>query len=505
MSSHPSQKDWLILECQACGSPMKVRAEAARLTRVACPACRSPVPVQPTGHSAGSPEFRAAMPQDSDRIIPESTRRLPAGDLNEEFIPSLGNADSPRAVPPVSDDVFFGSLRTTDELHSGSHIKIKKRRKQGAKGSRDILADWDTTLESLPEAELDSDPWTESVPIPEEVVKEKTRDFVVSEDREGGNIVRRVKRIRKRRLFTWAQLFFRRLSLGMRMVAITAVAAIAVGGVWLGIDVFRKHFKPVTYDDVVADTRPGQIHLTSRDEEDAAGAVKAFLAAVGADAKLKHVRLPKRVQPMMEKWYGRYQDQPAATGEVFERDKLLAGGVYFVLLELEVIEQTPASSGTNKLKRRFAVEETEHKDGQRTYRVDWETAVQWRPMSWEEFKSTRPSYNVPFRIKAQSCSYYNHSFVDEKKWLAAQLYYPQTDGTNEYLFYGYIQRDTKAYEQLSSYIESGYNPALILNLRYPDNSVSADQVIIDSIEHDSWFYTTDVSPAEEKKPAAPSR
>ena len=474
---------------------MKVRAEAVNGRRVACPTCGSPVAVQVPG-SAQSPEFRAAMPQDSDRTVAQPSRLRPAGDSlhKEEFAPTLaGRTSEEREAAMPYDDTFLRNLKSTDDFQSGEHVKVKKRRRQGASGTRDVLTDWDTTLETLPEAELYSDPWTESVPIPEEVIKERTRDFVVSEHREDGNTVRRVKRVRKRRLFTWAQLFFRRLSFGMRVFTIAIVTAIAFGGFAYGVMVFRQHFVPVTFDDVVAESRPGREFITSQDESSAADAVAKFLAVTGAEGKLPLVRLPARVQPLMEDWYRRFPDRAATIGEVRTRSKVVAEGLFFVIVELDVIE--PGPDGIKRT-RSFAVEETEREDGGRDYKVDWETAVEWRPMSFEEFKQTQPRHNVAFRVKIRGSSYYNHAFADESKWLAAEVYYPYPD-RNEFLFHGYLERGTAVFNDLALWTGSGCNAAVIVNVRYPKDAVSRDQVILDSLVHDSWFYT-------ENKPPEPS-
>jgi len=502
MSSPPSAKEWLILQCQACGAAMKVRAGELAGRRVACPSCRSPVAVQPPGNNQAE-EFRAPLAQDSDRV---STAPLPSPPAEEfqgtvDFTPSPGQlARSEFGEEPAPDDEFLHHLKSTEDYHSGEHIRVKKRRRRGSAGHREILTDWDTALETLPEAEIYSDPWTESVPIPEEVIQEKTRDFVVSEHREEDNTVRRVKRVRKRRLFTWAQLFFRRLSLGMRLLTISIVAVIALAGVAWGIVIFRKHFQPVTFDDVVAESRLPQEFITSQDESSAAEAVAQFLAAVGPEAKLRHVRLPARVKPLMEEWYARHADRVLTAGEVLSRNKIRSGSQYFVLLEMEVIDAAKTSdSYDHRQKKHFAVEETEA-GGMRTYRVDWETAVEWRAMSFDEFKITRPTASVPFRIKLRASNYYNHDFADEKKWLATEIYFPHPQTGIEKLFNGYLERGTPAFREIAPITESGRNPAMIVNLRYPANSISRDQVIIDSVVLDSWFYSEDVPPGEERRP-----
>ena len=130
MSALTSPKDWLILQCHACGSPMKVRAQAAAGARVSCPVCRSPVAVE-RGADMRSPEFRADLPQNRDRQPNESPHRKPAEEQDEEFIPGFAKqaARNPMAefsgVLPEHDDSFLQNLKRTEEHHSGKHVKVK--------------------------------------------------------------------------------------------------------------------------------------------------------------------------------------------------------------------------------------------------------------------------------------------------------------------------------------------------------------------------------------------
>lgn len=489
---------------------MKVRVQSAMAARVSCPVCRSPVAVQSQAESK-SPEFRAELPTAADRTPGDISRQRAMKEFqpDPEFIPTLGNrvagaAESRPAVPVSDEENFLRDLKPTDEEHDGKHFRVKKRRKKTSESRRDRLTDWDTVAEALPEAEIHSDTWLAPVPIPEEVIIVNERDVVVGEHLEDGQTVRRVKRVRRRAIFTLAQLFFRRLSYGMRVLAIAMVSGIGIGGVWYGIRVFRQKFTPVTLEDVVAEERPARVFLSSQDESGAADAVVAFLAAEGVEQKLPHVRLPNRVRPLMEAWYQKYPDKAAKAGEVKSRAKTRAGDAYFVIVEMDVTAPDPGNPDVLRTEpRSFAVEEFE-KDLLRSYKVDWETSVEWREMSFADFKSKQPRTPVPFRIKIRGGDYYNHGFTDENKWLASELYYPYPDGRNEFQFYGYLDRGSKAWEQLAIYTEPGNNASVIVTLRYPEDAVSRDQVIIDSLVHPSWFYTKDVPPEGFDAPPSPA-
>jgi hypothetical protein len=106
----------------------------------------------------------------------------------------------------------------------------------------------------------------------------------------------------------------------------------------------------------------------------------------------------------------------------------------------------------------------------------------------------------PFRVKLRGSTYYNHAFADEKKWFGTEIYFPKPGfETFETLFYGYMDRNSEAYRRLSPIVESGLNPSVIVNLRYVNNSISPEQVVIDSVVHDSWFFVENVPPKEYRR------
>jgi hypothetical protein len=120
-------------------------------------------------------------------------------------------------------------------------------------------------------------------------------------------------------------------------------------------------------------------------------------------------------------------------------------------------------------------------------------------MSFEEFRRQQPRQAVPFRVKIEGSDYYNHGFLDERRWLACRIYLPLADNTKEFLFHGYIDRRSKAWEDLAVYTDGSNNGSLIIGLRYPENAVSYDEVIVDGLIHPSWIYTKDL-PNPDTKP-----
>ncbi|HWB02181.1 MAG TPA: hypothetical protein VG796_04090 [Verrucomicrobiales bacterium] len=504
MSSTVSNpREWLILQCQACGSPMKVRAQAAAGSRVSCPVCRSPVVVNPAGGTQ-TPEFRVDVPRSSPEMTEAARRRLAEEEEDTEFTPSIGSLpEEERSLPrsAVPENEFFQSLKPIEEpAQEEDGKRVRKRRKKLSESRTGGLTDWNTLpLDQLPEAEILADTWLEPGALPEEAVREQERNTVVSETIEDGQTKRRIKKVRRRAIFGFAQLFFRRLSYGVRVTVVVISSIIGIGGLTYAIIVLRQKFKPVDFPDVAEEIRPSRNILASQDESGAYNAVAAFLQAQGVEKKLPLVRLPNRVRPLMEDWYRKQPDTPATAVEIIDRGKVRSDSAYYVKLRVAVKQPDPLDPAQLRtVVRDFMVEEIQQDDDTRIYKVDWEAAVNWRPMSFEEFRQQQPRQPVPFRVQIEGCDYYNHSFSDERRWLSCRLYLPQPDNTREFLFYGYIDRRSQAWNDLAIYTEPGNTGALILALKYPQNAISFDQVIVDSLVHPSWFYTKDVPPSGTK-------
>jgi hypothetical protein len=501
MSSSTNPQEWLVHQCQACGSPMKIRhALAAGGSRIQCPVCQSPVSLE-TG-AGGEEEFRAELPPAARS--PEAARRREElfSRRDEEFSGRTGRDPQPipsRPAPqapvreeaesaPLAEDGFLRGLKHTSEYESRRKVRVKKKRKAGMLRQEEV-GDWNTSRGEIPEARVGEDPWLKPLPLPEEAVAEHEAEFVVSEARDEGGVMRRVKRVKRRKLLTLGRLFFRRLSVTMRFVILGLAAALAGWGLWVGWEVIHRKWVALFYPGSADQGRPAQIFLTSHDEQDAMDVLTEYLKARTIEEKLRWVRLPERVKPLMEEWYRNNPDPPLTVSEITDREKIRAGNeetgiLYLVQLYLEVNEPDPLTPGqTRKSRRWFNIEEIG--SGQkRTYLVDWETSVGYQPMSWEQFRTRRPLQPVAFRVHMSlGGDYYNHEFTDEQRWQYARLSIPHPLEGMVFLFHGYIEAQSQAWRDLQH-----CDGSLILRLRYPQDSISADQVIVEGLEHSSWFY-----------------
>ena len=523
MSLSPPSQDWMVLQCGACGNRMKVRREVAFSSRLLCPGCHTPVPVQPDESIPMAQEYRPSPsplppasppPEGSLRTALPSREtlvmlggmpppgRLPANPpATPSFLPTR-NAAHPEfdGRPPEPEAELEEDEESVEDRHvhpeQRRRVKIKKRKTKRSNRLRYLeLTDWDqNALTEIPEAEIAADIWAEVRPIPEDVAPaQQENEYVVeSVDDEDGQTRTTKKKVRRRRLLLGARLLFLRFTWLSRYFTVALGVLVAGVGVY-GFYVFRQKYHA---PDLPPITEPpiDRAVLTHYDELGAEKTVRDFLAADGIEAKLAFVRQPERIRPLMKNWYrGERTAGPMTAGEVAMRDK--KGGDpgstrYYVILAMPVYVPDPLNPGsTYEEMTFFAIEEL--RDGPNsTYLVDWETSTGYQEIPLETYKATMPPEPWPFRIYMRSDDYYNHDFT-ELEWQCVALYYPGRD----FHLYGYINRISLEGRKLLEMIAGGNRIGIIAELAYPPNPASRDQVIVQRMLHPSWFYDTSAEAA----------
>lgn len=114
-------------------------------------------------------------------------------------------------------------------------------------------------------------------------------------------------------------------------------------------------------------------------------------------------------------------------------------------------------------------------------KIDWESWVGWSEMKWEDFLETKPVEGRVFRLKLYPIEYYNFEFSDDKKWKSYRLESP--DG--RYSIYGYVESESVLNARLRPSPDVKSVP-LMLSLKFPENSVSPNQVVIEEIVNEGW-------------------
>ena len=205
----------------------------------------------------------------------------------------------------------------------------------------------------------------------------------------------------------------------------------------------------------------------------------AYLAAERIEEMLPHVRDPERVAPLMEKWYARHEIKPLRFERLSVFEPVNIGTRSF----WKTLATVSTPDGGSRDLAPILVEQT----GKTTARVDWETAVCYQPMPWDEFVTTRPEDTpLDFRVVCEydRAGLYSHEFEDDEVWRCFLLTALDSD---EYAF-GYLRIDSDLdHRMYELYVRNrGRAPSLILRLNRPKGTLSPRGFIIEDIVSPHW-------------------
>ena len=124
------------------------------------------------------------------------------------------------------------------------------------------------------------------------------------------------------------------------------------------------------------------------------------------------------------------------------------------------------------------------------WKIDWESWADWSEVSWADFVAKKPVTPQRFRVRASVSAYYNFNFSDENKWRCYLL--QSVDG--EHQVYGYAETGSAQNDRMRLNGDLHDSP-MMLDIHFPADSGSANQVLIDRIVADDW-----VEPEEAPKP-----
>ncbi len=203
--------------------------------------------------------------------------------------------------------------------------------------------------------------------------------------------------------------------------------------------------------------------------------VRQFLAAESVAELQDVVRHPERVLPLMRHHYQSAPPVPTVmTGFRVLQPRTLDLNRTFWIASMDVEGASPR----NLLLEVIGPEEV---------RVDWETAVTYQPMDWDDFARDRPAgRSLEFRVQATPDSLHSHEFGDSGKWECYRLTAP---GAGETLF-GYAATGSAAAKKLSSVFAPGQkeSESVILRLLVPEGLRSPSGVVIEALASPRWTY-----------------
>jgi hypothetical protein len=513
---------------------MKIRREMVGPRAFLCPSCKAPISIEftnPDSAAANQPKKNTSwkgrygqlptskpkdvLPKPEPETKPEPENK-PAPEAKPAPEPKPAPAEGTVVLPPsrvvemgnspigqynpyantstdrrlntagmnTLDADFKSKLRTIDKVEP-SEPKRSSRRQKGR------LADWDSKLDTVPEAEQTDDEWPDR-PTTDHSDSDHER-YVTKVDIVDGQQVERIRRVeRRKKLNGWGRVY----SVIERMGWYTIGGILAVlisGGSWMLYKVSRQKTSSgaTSLSEMstrVKDDRVAQIGQLSKDDADAAVKVtQKFYEAANWTERITFCRRPDETRKKMENWYAQRPDSAltfyglvdyngaSAVKKTFVKDS----GVFLFL---------SVSVGPEKRTRYVAVEQIPGKTGEPAqYLVDWEVTTQYQPMDIYDYKAKQPKDPLDFRVLAKptgDSGYYNHSFNDKKEWAAYDLSYP---GDPDFTLVGYVKRTSPLFTELEDQLN--YKEAnVILRLRYPENAKERDQVMIEKIILPSWYF-----------------
>ncbi len=259
------------------------------------------------------------------------------------------------------------------------------------------------------------------------------------------------------------------------------------------------------------DNTPLKEPISMEEMERRAGVTaESFVASQALPEKVKYVTDPRRVLPLMQRYYA---ENPLETGEILRVERvgisLTSGSVGigdvnqfggFAPVVLREIDRPVLKDD-----RRFLIRNVIFADGrQETWffevmeddevRLIWEATVCYSDKDWETFIEKKDQEGGTFRVLLRSQEddpYFNHDFPPDQSenYHCFRIYHPKSDRS----VYGYLRNtsdDYKSYRAVKA-MTNHPNLSVTATLRFPENA-HGEQVYIDGIESFSWFSGIDM-------------
>jgi len=446
------ENEYLVLQCGACERSVKIKSNASG-THFGCPYCKSPV-------------------------------EIPGSDPVEQ---------APADLEPERPPLDFRRIEETESVeagaspqHTGSTETAANKGERRRHRRRAESLDWDESPDSRSHKSADHG-----------YEDDDSSEFLEMDPDSPGGV--RLKRVRRRKVTTTKEKIFRIAVVGTVVALVGVMATVFIKGVFKTAgavvqdgqsqeDVSAQVFKDMAAAKAAEELKKKKISpvLSSAEEEGALEIINGFLDSDKIEDKLKFVRDPEQVEPLMRDWYARNPIQSKKPdGVVLRRDKQMDKGRYFIRLYIEfagdtnLLDKEFKIDPTSATRRMFMVEQTEDE-----MKLDWETAVEYQPLTLADFKDKRPTEAVEFRVKVKPSDFYNFGF-DEDQHIATELSYP---GKKEFKLIGYLKKTSADAKKITEYFENGVSPSLIVKLRYPDRKINDDSLVeIVSITSDTWL------------------
>jgi len=268
----------------------------------------------------------------------------------------------------------------------------------------------------------------------------------------------------------------------LRFIAMMAVPGLLLLGLFAWLLMPEEPAAPGTITPAVTNEREQESRPVRAEPEAVAppaatdavqmeAAAKGFLDAPTVEQALKWIYRADELRPKVEAWYAAQPYKaPGFKGMIEDMDTVVLASGEVTVMGMAI------RTGDFEMRQLPVVKTSEG------YRVDWESWVAWSEMSWEDFKKQRPTEPKLFRVISSPAIYYNFEFRDESKWVSFSL--GSLDG--EDTLYGYTPVGSDLAARLRPLDGVGHRK-VTLKLRFPENSPTDNQVLIEEIVGEDWL------------------
>lgn len=213
-------------------------------------------------------------------------------------------------------------------------------------------------------------------------------------------------------------------------------------------------------------------------------AITGYLGAGSIEAKLKFVRHPERVEPLLRDHY-RKVDLVVATYEGLKNvGAITMDEVPFVYVSVRL---------TNGGRADLLLEQL----GDGSYKVDWESNVCYLPFSWGDFVKQGHEKAFDMRVFVEVANVYLYEFSDEERY---QCFRVSTRDSEEFV-YAYAEKGSEVEKSIHQMMwrarstSGGELQAMILKLSIKQGRAFTPVAFIDTFIEPRWMYVK--NPEEE--------
>jgi len=224
------------------------------------------------------------------------------------------------------------------------------------------------------------------------------------------------------------------------------------------------------------DRQEVSVEAAAKDYENMEDVLRGFLGAKTIEERVKYVRHPERVKPLMNDHYGRnefhshvyekakeYHIVPLDSWPFVALSALVEGGESLSIL----LENTPEG-----------------------YLVDWESFVVYQPMSLTEFIEKRPTEGIDLRVYGAYDNFYANEFTEDQGYLCVELSERESDQT----IFGYVKKGTPVASEMKKHLAAPpgrrKKQPFILRVKFLPDSKAPRSVLIEKIVSALWAYPT---------------